>query len=376
MSKLKMLGAAVLVAATFISAADAEKKEDEKKITPYGHAQYRLRLISSKTGDGDFSTTYYHKIAYYLGVKASVGSKFSAAMQLGNKAIATESVEWTPVSEEAMLPHFHLAYAKWSPGFLNLSAGIIPMKSNGALDLLERSMNKGVSDINDFDAISYAAASYINWNVGTENSIMGIQLGVPILKDDIKLDVDVAATVVDHVSGRPSQNKTLWIFQAPFKVSVLSFTPELALLQNRIVNTATNEKDHEIAAGAKIGIKATKDISFGLTLGLSKIDDESTKAEGADTQEKKGKYIAVGTKIKAGPGAIQAAYKLSSNATEADDSAVRYHYIDLKYGIAAHKNFTIMPRLRFYMDRYADDAIADTSKKTAIRPELLLIGKF
>lgn len=416
MFKLKMFSTAILVAATMISAADAAKavdekkteekkveakKVDEKKITPYGHAQFRLRLDSEKEGDKDFKSTFTNKIAYHLGVKATVGSKFSAALQIGNKSIATESIDWSPISEEPKLktdvdtlldssgdtvvvtdkytltdyiPFFHLAYAKWNPGPVNISGGIIPLKSNGALDLLERSMSKESSDLGTFKSVSYAKASYVNWSVGTENSVMGLQLGVPILKDDIKLGVDATISLVKSVESYPSESKILWVFNAPFKVSVLSFTPQIALLQNRVV--VDHEKDHEFAAGAKIGIKATKDISFGLTLGLSKIDDESTKADTADTQEKKGKYLAVSTGIKAGPGKISAAYKLSSAATEKDDSSVRYHYIDLKYGISAHKNFTIMPRVRFYMDRYADDAIADAEKVTNIRPELILIGKF
>ncbi len=380
MFKLKMLGAAVLVAATVISAADAEKKADEKKITPYGHAQYRLRSESVKKGDADFKTSYYNKIAYHLGVKASVGTKFTAVLQVGNKSIATESVNWNPISED-VTPFFHLAYAKWDPGFLNISAGIIPMKSNGALDLLERSIYNGGNidkgkSMNAFSDVTYAGASQVGWAIYTENSIMGLQLGVPILKDDIKLSVDAAATVIEEKKDTPSQTKILWIFNVPFKVSVLSFTPQISLLQNRIVNTTTNKKDHEFAAGANIGVKATKDISFGLALGLSKIDDESTKAENADTQERKGKYLSVSTKIKAGPGNIQAAYKLSSDATEEDDSSIRFHYIDLKYGIAAHKNFTIMPRIRFFMNRWANEAVADLEKTTKIRPELIFIGKF
>lgn len=397
MFKLKMIGVAVLAAVTFISAAEAEKKAekaaDEKKITPYGMAQYRLRgnVIAYKNDslDVDSSVTQYeHKIAYHLGVNAKLNDKVSAALQVGNKSVATETAKFNSTLEESIKPFFHLAYAKLDPGYLNFSFGIIPQKNFGPLDLIERSL--AASDLNDFSKVSYKKASMVSWAVGTENSMPGLALGLPILKKDVKLAVNLSTSVIDSYSDTPSRTKMMFVADVPFSASILSITPQFAFLANRIAVEDENgsyKKDHEIAVGGKVGLKVNKNISFSTDVGFAAISNKNSKEVTSDTlMTHRGFYYGFGGSIKAGPGKFNFAYKMSTDNVQYGDGGADlddsddidankwvYHYIDVKYGIGIAKYITVMPRFRAYFDRSKDEAV---NKVTTIRPELIFIGKF
>jgi len=389
----------------------------EVDVTPYGSASYRFRgrLWSASTEDDKSGSTmdYFNLLGWQVGLKAKVDDQLSLQFQIGNDFNSGEEVNWgankAPEGRAATDNlYVHLAYATWNPGPVYLTGGVIPVSSNGTLDLLERSLTKG----------SYGDAIFQTWSSQLNNSLVAIKLGVPILKDDFKLGLELTSSVIDNRTTRnnliggynttgasgtdngvteepaPNPASVLFLVDIPISAGALKITPEVTAILNRNYNSALETGDAEIIAGLAGSYK----VSDGLTLSLSgaygTVSNENSKAGGygnntrsatADVDNfqaytSNGLIAGIGANIKAGPGSLAVDFKYGNAVDAANDEtkkATNKNDIlgDVRYTWNVHSKFSIQPRGRLYVTTY-DEGSGHVSLKMEIRPELILTGSF
>jgi len=368
-------------------------------VTTYGLAQYRLRTdITNYQGNGKSGTSvdYSNRIAFYLGAAAKLNDQVSMQLQVGNDWVSTEDVNYlagNPSNTKKSyppfsVPYFSLAYVKYDPGIFHVTAGIIPLLSNGTLDLIERSLSAG----------SYNGAALVSWAVGTNNSIMGAQIGMPLVKGNFKMGVDLFSTVLEprkQVSGdekansinekpRGNPSSVMFVGDIPMSVGKLTITPEVTGILNRLYNTRTEKGDHEIAAGLSAGMKFNKVNSISFSTAYSMLSNGNSKlAAGttSDTAESavydySGYIAGVGGTFAAGPGAILIDITYSFNDdSELKNVLAQYLFGDLKYAWSINKYVTLTPRVRLFTTIYPESN-PGLDTKNLIRPELIITGKF
>ena len=402
------------------------------EVTPYGAAQYRLRFnhnmysyddkkVGEKTESVDSRNTidYSNRLCLRAGLKAKIDDHFSAQFQFGNDWGAAENVKGESgiVGAGGKL-YTHLAFFKWNPGYLFVEAGIVPLNSNGALDFIERSYP--LTSTGHQDNTRYGAVSFEGW--GNVNSSMpGLKLGMPLVKGDTKVGVELFQTVMtareadrnvlreekdkDKEPSTPKSNWSAVMTHLAFPVSSgnLKVTPEVVAIFNRQFSQDTEAGDLELAFGAAGSYKVNGNVSVGLKGGYATLSNEKSVVKSADLIEDNGYVVGANTSIKAGPGTVQAAVDFSGasktttkrdakgkTATKKDKDGndvddvtevnVNYLYTDLRYGIKLHKNVTFTPRYRIYT-RLFD--IPDEKKSTGAmetrfgnRLEMILEGSF
>lgn len=378
------------------------------EIKPYGGAQYfyRGRIWNASVKDSSASTfDHYNLVKWQVGLKAKVDDQLSLQFQIGNDWVAGENVTWfanntvsgrkkideTSVSISNIF--VHLAYARWNPGYMYMDLGVIPLVSNGTLDLLERSINSG----------SYDQAGYQTYFAQAVNSMMAFRLGAPILKDNIKLSAEVVTSVIDSRvqsltskgdrggidSKSPKDNPPsfLVMLNLPVTAGGIKVTPELTAVTNRNYNSAKEKGDHEIIGGLSASYKVNDMVSVSLNGGYGMIDnckskvgaygnsDRSAAYDGG--YESRGLLIGAGTAVKAGPGvfAFDAKYGNSINKKSKTDTDIDNIYIDPRYTWNVHPNVTIQPRWRVYIISYDKDR-GGVETKMENRPELTIGASF
>lgn len=370
-------------------------------VTPYGLAQYRLRCdITNYQGYGKSgsSTDYSNRIAFYLGATAKLTDQVSMQLQIGNDWVSTEDVNYlagNPSNTKSAksyppfsVPYFSLAYVKYDPGFLHVTAGIIPLLSNGTLDLIERSLSAG----------SYNGAALVSWAVGTNNSIMGAQIGAPVITGNFKMGIDLFSTVIEPRKQAAANEKTntvienpkrnpssvMFVGDIPMSVGNVTITPEVTGIVNRLYNTRTEKGDHEIAAGLSAGMKFCKTNSINFSTAYSMLSNGNSKLVAGTTSgtvdsvlyDYYGYIAGVGGTFVAGPGAILVDLKYSlNNDKELKKALAQYLFADLKYAWSINKYVTLTPRVRLFTTIYPESN-PGLELKNLIRPELLLTGKF
>ncbi|MFW5785583.1 MAG: hypothetical protein ACOCW1_05305 [Chitinispirillaceae bacterium] len=379
----------LLLAIVFISSA-------ELSITHYGLAQYRLReRINTAFTEQSSSTAfdYFNTVSYYAGIRADLDETFSFHFQVGNDWVAVENVSWEanrmpfptrmPLSGSEF--YVHLAYSRWNPGFLYLEAGAVPVVSYGPLDLLERSVNSG----------SYRAAALYTWIVGTNNSLLGLRVGAPILSGEQKLNVNLFSTVVDPRSAAvtqgdsliesPRSNPTsvLFILDAPFTAGALSITPQLAGIAYRNFNPAREAGDHEISGGVKAGYKVNSTVTLSAMAAYAMVNNENSRISDtrrSDTStaplyDNRGFITAISSDIGAGPGAfwLEFAYSYAVDKEQAG-SASDHLYADVRYTWKVHPNFSITPRFRNFTSINPENSRVKVNMEN--RPEIMFTGTF
>ncbi len=374
----------------------------QMKFTPYGHAQYRLRLsysiLTPDQGDNLTALAYHNQIAYYAGLRALISESMSFQFQIGNDWVATEDVEWGAneawEKRDGLYPYFHLAYFNWNPGLFYLMGGIVPISSHGALDLIERSLN----------ADSYSAAAFVGWPVGTNGSSMGLKVGAPILKNDFSMGVEVFSTTTSNriqqlaEDASENLNAVMFVINVPMSIAKLSFTPQFSTIINRLYNPNTGESDHEYATGLSANYTFSKIFSMSAKFGYAQIANENSglaresenEFDIADTggsvagvidtttvddQNHIGMIAGIGGSIILGPGSIIFEGTYSSNEnSEVDESSTHFFFGDLKYGWNLNEHLTLMPRIRSFTTVYPE--AAQNESKTEILTEILFIARF
>ncbi len=384
--------AIVLVSASFLKA--------EISFTPYGMAQYRLRTRVNSAFTDDASATafnYANTISYFVGLKADVSEQVSFQMQIGNDWVHTDDVNFlnnNPVIAQrqfppGIVPGFHLAYARWNPGAVNVALGIVPVLSYGPLDLIERSLSTG----------SYGAAAFITWPVITNNSFMGLKMEVPVLTGDVGLNVNLLSSVIDsrfravsvgdQIVTDPNRNPTsaLFVLDLPFTAGAFTLTPQLVGIVFRNYNSAREQGDHELAAGFQATYRLNQQTVLRTFGAYAQVDnmgsrnDKGVRSVGAGEvtiapqYEHVGVIAGIGTTIGMGPGSLVANLLFSySEDLQMDDSDFNYLFLDLMYGWNVHQNLTITPRVRKFTTVNPDGR--NVTATMEIRPELMFTARF
>jgi hypothetical protein len=395
--------APVAVAAPAPAPAPKCDKPAGIQTTFYGMGMIRLReIVYSNTridGKKENATDYQDKLAYKIGVKVKVNEEVSGQFEIGNDWYATETIDAinsgnlvslsrASQKRDFVTPYFSLAYMKWNPGCLFMDAGIIPVPGSSLLDLIGNGMLWGAGS-----GHAYQMAAHIPWGVITNFSIPGVRLGVPILKDDFKLGINVTSTVLEERAVKVDTNalnnsSTIMIMaDVPMSSGSLTVKPTFIINLNRFyrdsgnLNPAfKNKTDNEIGIGLEAGYKFSDAACLRLGYGYAHMANKNSKLPTDLIIDETGMNGNIGTTIAMGPGKFDFDFNLSSDANDNTvikpaDARVLYPFVDVKYGWAVNKNFTIMPRTRLFFTRAAHiDATYHTKFYTW--PEIMLFGTF
>jgi len=350
---------------------------------------------------------YQNKLAYKFGVKVKVNDEVSGQFEIGNDWYATETVDAINKgnfagSHRDIYPYFSLAYVKWNPGCMYMDVGIIPVAGSSLMDLIGNAM---LADKRYGTA--YAGAAHVSWGIITNFSVPGFRLGIPILKEDFKLGIDLTSTVLDEKTIKPAiedaviHNNSTIMFMAdlPMSSGALTLKPSFIVnfnrfYKDRVFQTATtykkNQADNEIGTGLEIGYKLSDAVCLRGGLGFAMMSNKNTwsgrdsvpdittgAAAGAKIAEikidEKAINSNIGTTCKFGSGKLDIDLMLSTDVNKKVDSTqVIYPFVDLKYTWAVNKNFNIMPRTRMYF--ILPEVKYDM--KLQVWPEIILFGTF
>ncbi|MFH0921502.1 MAG: hypothetical protein V1913_14215 [Fibrobacterota bacterium] len=398
---------AVLMLAAVLVAQDAAPAGPVT--TPYGQAQYRLRLRmfnqTPLTGDAYSTLDYANQLGFLAGLKVKVNDEVFMQFQAGNDAISTEAVSWSTNNwgavghTKGVSPYFHLAYAKYTSKMMYIVAGIQPVASNGPLDLVERSMI----------ANNYKEAGLVTWIVGTNNGMAGLKLGAPILKEGFKLGAELFTSVTATRSqtlmldAKSNPSSVMLLLDLPMSVSALTLTPQAVAIVNRNYNSTTEKGDHEVGGGFAASYKVMDGFSVTACLGVAMVANTNsgvgvvtttktlltnvdtlhnnalykTTYDTAKEYTQQGIIGGLGATYKVGPGNAIIDFKYSSDEnTSLVDSKSSYIYFDGKYGWDVNKNFQIMPRVRIFLTQFDKLATTTLESKMETRPEVIFTGKF
>jgi hypothetical protein len=362
----------------------------------YGMAQIRLRddIISNKTKNGvdSLSATFQYPLGYKLGVKVRPNEQALLQFEIGNDWYATDVATGIPGNyyrnRDPITPWFSLAFAQWDPGYMHIQAGIIPVRGTPLMDLL------GVSILYDK---KYQLAAHVPWGVVTNLSQTGLRIGAPLLKDDVKLGLDLMTAMIEQrsvVAGANTWNYNAssieFLGELPFSLKGFTATPQVFAIVDRNFNKVAVRGDMEIGAGADLVYKCCEAASIRAGFGYAQNSNANSYAAGqrtlknplnpADTStkavnpsERSGMNVNVGTCVILGPGKLDFDFNYSTDK-DAKDSTVddAYPFFDLKYGWAINKNFIVKPRIRFFIT--LPKTVYDS--KLTTRPELIFEGSF
>jgi hypothetical protein len=377
-----------------------------------GMIRFREDIIQNKisgTSIGDSvlgSNKYSNRLAYKFGGKFKVNDQVTLQFEIGNEWYATEEVaggNYLGNKRNMYAPMFLLGFAQWDPGFLHIQAGLCPVKGSAVMDLIGYSLR--------FDKKYYYAPtgfhpSHLPWGVTANFMHPGLRFGVPILKGDVKLGIDVFSGVSEMrqvkaaiKDGYLNNNTAVMnIIDIPFSVAGLTLTPQVVVIANRSVKdnnkTFNNVADHEIAGGFDVGYKLNDIVNFRAGFGYAyiantntyaagdsvlKVPYDATQGKAADTlYDRRGMNITAGSTIKAGPGKIDIDFNFGTNEDKAvtTDNLGMFQFFDLKYGWAVNKNFIIMPRVRVYLGEVEKGVVGKDVFNFRTWPELMIFGMF
>jgi len=256
-----------------------------------------VKVQTKDTIDRDGSSfDYLNLLGWSFGAKVKVDDQLSLQFQIGNDLTSGETVTWASnnspgaATTRSNALYVHLAYAAYNPGPFTLTGGVIPVTSNGTLDLLERSLSTG----------SYGDAIFQTWSTQLNNSLIGLKLGLPIVKEGVKVSaevttsviesrtqslisgigttgavgVDPATGIVDTVKSNPAS--ALLILDLPVVAGDFKVTPQITTVLNRNYNSKLEKGDVEFLAGLSAGYKVNSAISVSLNGAYGSVSNENS----------------------------------------------------------------------------------------------------
>jgi hypothetical protein len=359
------------------------------EVKPYGGAQYRLRfehgmLMPDADGADNLSTfDYSNRLCLRVGLKAEWDEQFSMQFQIGNNWGAAENVQWGSNLNGGNL-YMQLAFFRWNPGAIFLEAGIVPLSGHGALDLIERSAGTtAVSSPSSWGR--YAEANFNGWS-DMNNSLAGIKLGVPIVKEGVKVGAELTQSVTTartqsfgnlNDDGNPASRPSgvMTVLQIPVDAGAFKITPEMVAIFNKDVAAVTSGDsvgDHEMAFGAAGSYKINDGVTVTLRGAYAMYSNNNRMGDADATSEENGLLVGAGASVKAGPGTLQLAvdYNAIDNAVQ-EGSDHSFLYTDIRYAMRFHPRVTLTPRYRTYTRMLSNGDL-----RLHNRVELIVEGSF
>ena len=407
----------------------------ETKVDLYGSASYRFRgrlwSATDKDDKSGSSFDYLNLLGWSFGAKVKVDDQLSLQFQIGNDLNSGESITWwnnkAPQGRSYLAGadnlYVHLAYGTWNPGPIYLTGGVIPVVSNGTLDLLERSMSTG----------KYDESIFQTWSSQLINSLIALKLGVPVVKEGVKVNAELTYSIIDPrvqslvksgdaglvtPDADPKSNSTsnLFILDIPVTAGDFKVTPEITYISNRNYNAALEKGDDELIYGLSASYKINAGVSVNANFAAGSVSNENslvgaygnnarsgTNATIADSNKyvSNGLLYGIGSSIKAGPGTMAIGLSGGNSYNGADEYSVtttdnsdpdnpvvtvkKYdpktltdrddYIVDVRYTWNIHPKFNIAPRWRFYYSTY-DENSGKLKSKMENRPELVLTYSF
>ena len=359
----------------------------EPEAAPYGAVQYRFRervhTVSDQSDSGNTTADYFNLFSWRAGLRVKANGQLSLQLQIGNDWNAGDNINWRAnnmprARVESQNLYVHIASFKWDPGFLFIEGGVVALNSNGTLDLLERSINMG----------NYGGAGFYGWPSVANNSMLGIKLGAPIIKGDVKAGVELFQTVMQEreqsrgARGEPDPNPAavMLLFTSPVEAigGTLKVTPEFTMVINRNYNSALKAGDDEILGGLSASYKINDAVTASVSGGYGSVSNGNTERIATNLYDNEGLLACAGATVKAGPGTVQIDFKYNSNENKfRQRSKIDYLYTDLRYGWEVYDKFTVIPRYRNYITLYPKSNVVNVIKmEMENRFELYLEGSF
>ena len=379
----------------FMAALAAGAGDAKLSISPYGMAQYRLRIEGlaniPETGEWLKSYSYANRLGYRIGASIAPDSSVKLQFEIGNDWESTEDVHalYGNIAgrRNVLTPYFNKADVQWDPGYMRLAAGILPVEGSCSMDLIGTSL---------FWGMSYVAAAHLPWGIVGNYSLPGLRAGAPFIKDEMKLDLDLFTTVLDQRTAQaaiPSLYKQLWsavmvMADAPVRWQTLTVSPELVVIFNRIYRNdayVAQAGDHEISGGVNLsyGLDARTSLRGGA--GAARIANTNTWSEhdsvagriGAKTQapqwSRLGAEGTAGVTISLGHAKLDCDAGLSYDNLSTDPNAPTwYEFLDVRYSRPLTPHFMIIPRIRIF----GITPQAGIAKSVRAWPELAFTGSF
>ncbi len=371
-------------------------------VTWYGMAMFRFRddfLTIQDPPDFFDNATLSYQLGYKIGAKANPTKDVMLQFEIGNDWYGTDVVTGMPGNffnplpqvpyRSAATPFFDLAYAQWDPGYMHISGGIIPVGGNALMDLL------GESILNNK---SYAFAAWIPWGVVTNFSQTGLKIGAPITTGDVNVGVNLMTVMFQmtspfvnpYASDMTANHPAIeYLLEAPITSGAFRATPQGFLIPDRSYDSITDKGDAELGLGLDLGYKVTHEVTLRSSFGYVRNSNYYSYQKGelvlanpaaSNTGtvpdapfNNRGTNFNVGTTILTGPGKLDFDFNMSTDIHRIGDAANgNYWFYNLKYAIFLSKNYSIMPRIRFFYEH----PLTGPDYLLLTRPELIFTGTF
>ncbi len=370
-----------------------------------GDVQYRLRFhyAIAKNVEGNDSSAapdYSNRYAWNLKWKINVNENLRFGIRLSNPSgyasdNVAENLKWVTkrdydvdVFNMLALPEL---YFNWSVGIFSLSAGIIPVYGNTALNLAayETSERSPVSSTK----LGYKDAGKSPWKVLTNNSQKGLNLGFKFLDNK---ETSVGMNVITSIaSDAPITDKydafqmDQFRFIASFPVSMMEkklfMLPVIHARLNTFRASDYEHADHSVVGGCDIVYKPVE--ALGIMVGGAggtynnecqigdSVDTDSDNNVDTPISQISPLGVLLNSCVTLSPGFGKASVFFAfSQARDREATAPLNNNLlhwDIKYSIPI-KSLTVLPRMRIW--HYTKEDAERT--KTELRPELILKAKF
>ncbi len=407
MPKIKTPLIAVTLLFVFATISDIIAKAD---ITFNGDLQYRFRyhyvMLKDFAGeDSSAAPDLLNTYAWNLKWKIAVNKNLMFGIRLSNPAgYATdriaENLEKTfglKNDKDTTNYNYNILsipelYFKWSVGLLSLSAGIIPVKPNSALNLAVYEFN------------GYKGAGITNWAVRMNNSQKGLDLGLQFLDNEsVTFGMGLVAAIADDAPGSDKYNtlkydqvRLLVTFPTTISNNMISLLPAMHVRLNafRSIDTVNTEStwddaNHSIVGGCDLTIKPMENFTVkiggagGMYNNECQVNDSTLVGSDNDGTLDLLKPVTMcsplgilaNAKLTYEPGFGKAIVDFSFGRSRDREHSPALNnnlfFWDIKYNMPI-KSLNVMPRMRIWYFKTEKS----NATETRLRPELILKASF
>ncbi|ERP30886.1 hypothetical protein [Chitinivibrio alkaliphilus] len=362
--------AAVLIL-VFFSVGSAETE-----INWFGGVEYRLRTNIDGGDDAageeiPREADFRHQYGWRLGNRVTLSEDLSFGFQLNNIGARHSHAgdnEGVKAHSSEYQVQISRAYAQFSKNILDISAGIVPVSANTALDVGQHLVlgnthfdmsGGGVWNDHIQSQVGFLFSLSPSEQVGVHSAIAttGNQGALIPDNDDQVLD---GYRVSLHI---------------PISLDKISLTPALSV-QTGIYEYESDPLDPSVQrpvpgtgsamVSGGIDFRATPgsiDFRGGLAYGMLETEEDI---------DRQALMIKVNPRLTLPQGTLSLGYSLGHTTDEITDIAYTRHYTDINYTHQIRDNLTIRPRFRTYTSINDED----DAKALRLRPELIFAARF
>lgn len=365
----------------------------ELKVDVSGDVQYRLRynyLLERDSLDRDSSRTpdFQNRYAWNFRLKITpnefvvFGFRLSNPNGYGLDGVGDDDIDGMTqdvdsaasddskgIARVLSLPE---AYFKWSPGAIDLSAGIIPVHGNTVLDLAS------------YNQDGYQNVGSSTWMTAKNESQTGLMFGVNYLNsDDYLIRSELMFAMVRDEDGSNAfdafvRDKFRFLLNVPIelKKNSLSIIPTGHFILNNYRSENHEEASHTVEGGLELKMQPIEKLSILLGAAGGLYNNEALKSDtGSEYLASAPLGMLLRTKIRFIPsfGRVMAEFRYGRSRDREAEDVVNYDLFhwDIKYAMPV-KKVTIMPRFRAWYTFNSNEK----HSVVELRPALILKAAF